>query len=434
MEADGLSQAGRRNLTILPAFSATAFFLYCWGTFSPPYRWLVDAQVAIADTYSELIAVPVFALLTMLVTGAIIGLVERTSAGVSYLRAEALVLLVLAGLSALAMLFAWQVWQDYAARPSLGDPAQLVDLDRGDTAELGNAHVRLIGRADFAGEVVLVRRGRRGTYREQYVPIVGARSGGAPVPVVATDLNRGEPLEGLLLKGALDTRTEYQLRRRGMAVVSDAFALTRRERDLEWPVTLAILFLVPVVITWPMILYQWLSGGYAREREAIAAGRAGPQTPSAPPPVDQSVPPSSVRSFAAAEASAAGLPEPPAGKALLCVLRDARVHGSAYYRIDLDGRCIADLRPRHYVCVPLSPGQHVIATNVRISLARSARTRVDVAVGEVLVFRMKMPMIGAPRLEPVESLGEIATALPTLRRVTPKVPSAAERGPDPLTV
>lgn len=430
--ADRLSQAGRRNLAILPAFLAAAAFLYCWAAFSPPYRWLIDAQIALAGTYSELVAVPVFAVLTMLAAGAITALVERTSAGVSYLRAEALVLVVLAGLSAAAVLFAWQVWQDYAARPSLSDPARVVDLDRDDMAGLGNAHVRLIGRADFAGEVVLVRRGRRGTYREGYVPVAGSRSGGA-VRVVATDLNRGAPPEGLLLKGALDTRIEYQLRRRGMAVVPDAFVLTTRERDLEWPVTLAILFLVPVVITWPMILYQWLSGGYAREREAIAAGTAGVVAAPAPRPVDQAVPLSSARPFGASAATAAGLPSPPQGKALLCVLRDAKVHGSAYYRIDLDGRRIADLKPRQYVCVPLSPGQHAVATNVRISLARSARIRLNVEAGEVLVFRMKMPFFGVPRLEAVDDLSEMATALPTLRRITAKAPRAAQPGPDPLT-
>lgn len=416
MEADRLSQAGRRNLAILPFFAAAAAFLYGWGTFSPPYRWLIDAQVALTGTYSELIAVPVFAVLLMLVAGVVTGLFEGAFAGVSYGRAESVVLLVLACLSGLAMLFAWTVWQDYAARPSLSDPVQIVDLDRIDEAGLRNAHVRLIGRADFGDKVRLVRRRRRGTFTEEYVPVVGTRSGSESVPVVATDLNRGAPLQGLLLKGALGRRTEYQLRRGGMPVTPDAFVLTTRERDMELPITLAIFFLVPVMITWPMVLYQWLSGGYARERESIAAGRAVPGAMPAARRVDQSVPLSPAQPVTASTATAAGLPEPLRGKALLCVLRDATVHGSAYYRIDVDGRRAADLKPRQYVCVPLSPGQHVVATNVRISLARSARIRLDVKAGEVLIFRVKTPMFGVPRLEPVADMAEVATVLPKLGR------------------
>lgn len=420
MAVDRLSQAGTRNLAILPAFVAAAAFFYWWGTFSPPYRWLIDAQVLLTGTYSELIAVPVFAVIMIVAASAVAAVFERSAIGVSYGRAEAVVLLVLAGLSVMAALFAWAVWQQYATRPTRNDPVQVVDLDRADLARLRNAHVRLIGRADFAAEVALTRRKRRGTYKEYYVPVVGRRGGGTSVSVVGTDLSRGDPLDGLLLRGGLGTRTEYQLRRGGMPVMPGAFILTNRERDLELPITLAIFFLVPVVITWPMILYQWLSGGYARERRAIAAGTAGPGAVSAPRPVDGSVPLSPARPATASDASAAGLPTPPKGMALLCVLRDARVHGSAYYRIDVDGRRVAELRPRQYVCIPLSPGQHVIATNIRISLARSARLRLDARAGEVFVFRMKMPLLGAPRLEAVESLDEVGAVLPKLGLVTPR--------------
>lgn len=432
MGADRLSQAGWRNLAILPGFVAAAAFVYGWSTFAPPYRWLIDAQIALAGTYSELIAVPLFAMLMLLLAGVVTKLLGRTVTGITYGGVERVVMLVLAALSGLAVLFAWSVWQDYAARPLLSDPVQIIDLDGADLRGLRNVHARLIGRADFTKAVILTRRGRRKTYREQYVPIV-RRSGATAVRVVATDLNRGDPLDGLLLKGALGRRTEYQLRRSGMEVVPDAFVLTTRMRDMEGPITLAILFLVPVLITWPMILYQWLSGGYAREREAIAAGTAGPNAVPVPRSVDQSVPLSVAPPVSAATADAAGLPAPPAGKALLCVLRDARVHGSAYYRIDVDGRRVTDLKPRQYVCIPLSPGQHIVATNVRISLARSARLRLEVAAGEVLVFRMKMPVFGAPRLEPVADMAEVARVLPELRRVMPKAPRAAPPGPDPLT-
>jgi hypothetical protein len=422
MEPDRLSKAGTRNLSIMPFFVAFLAFFYWALRFSGPYRWLADLQMLAIGTYSEWVSAPVLAVILLVLAGAVSSWIVKTSRGISYGTSEGFVLLTLAALSAFGLMFAWDTAQAYWGMPSADDPVEVIDLDRVDPSELRSGHVRLVGRLDSEREVEIWRSSRRwfDGYTEVYVPVVGLRSAFSAGPVlVVTDHAPSPDGTGYLIANGLETRIRYEILRAGVPLVREPFLLTGRSRDMELQITVSVLMVAMMLIMWPMILYKWLSGEFAEERARIAEGAGAMPPPPAAPVVEQSLPVGGGKAFSAASASVVGFPAPPAGMGLLCVLRDAKVHGQSYQRINVDGARAAVLKPRQYVCIPLIPGEHEVATNVRVSLVPSKRIRVSIGAGEVLVYRIKMPFIGVPYLEPLEEIVSLTGTLGALKRVQP---------------
>lgn len=107
---------------------------------------------------------------------------------------------------------------------------------------------------------------------------------------------------------------------------------------------------------------------------------------------------------------------PPAGAALLCVLRDEpNFSSTSYKRVDVDGQRVADLKANRYTVVALSPGPHTLAVNTRISLTRDIVARFEVAAGEVVAYRLHIPFFAPMWLERTPDIAGVRAALPRLK-------------------
>ena len=276
MAAEGLSRAGVRNLQAMPLLVALLCFVYWTIGFSGPYRWLIDLQMMIAGMYTEFVAIPLLFIALLGTATAMTKWIGRVAGGISYGRAELLVMLVLVGLTAFAILNAWNVGSRYLKAPGFGDPVVVVDLARVDRAQLRSAHVRVLGRVDTARRTGIWRYGRGRRLRaelETYVPVVASRGALASAPpAIVADFDPPGEIEGLLLAGGLDTRTRYRLRVAGLPVDADTFLLSQRTKTLEGEIIGAAIMAGLALLVWAMILHAWLSGTYARERREIASG------------------------------------------------------------------------------------------------------------------------------------------------------------------
>lgn len=263
------ADAGTTNAVVLAILVAAALTGWWWASFSGPFLWLIDLQRQYFGSYRELPAAIALGIATLSAAGVAAAFLRRLPGSV----AGAFVTVVLVLASAVALVKAWQLWEEAAHMPGRDDPLQVVDLDRLGDAPLPTGHVRLIGIPDRPRQVLVHSGGRRGIGDrwDGYVPMTSRRGSDPAVPVriVATsggsetDAAQGVPdnPDGVLLADGLDTRTRYELRQQGLTLAERPFVLFWPGEDVSFDHYLeAALLALFVVLCWSLQAYQWVTG------------------------------------------------------------------------------------------------------------------------------------------------------------------------------
>ncbi|CAN5338692.1 hypothetical protein BH10PSE13_BH10PSE13_19180 [soil metagenome] len=146
------------------------------------------------------------------------------------------VVLLIAGIGALVRA---------AHRPTLDDPVQQVDLAKLGTAPPPIGHVQLLGIADNARTLAIVREGRRGSSEDSFTPVVAPGGAGASQPLrfflsghrldpAGPPPTMSDDPEGLLTADALPGDARSAFERQGVRIADPAYVLDRSGIDARF--------------------------------------------------------------------------------------------------------------------------------------------------------------------------------------------------------
>ncbi|CAN5392604.1 hypothetical protein BH10PSE17_BH10PSE17_09590 [soil metagenome] len=303
---------------IVDVFVAALAALGWWFTFSGPFRWAIDLQLAHFGDYSES--------LTALGVGIAIyfpiwfceSVVRRVFSewvpelSLSWCFGAVFVVAMFAG-TAFGLYQAWDLWEPEHPVPSTRDPLQVVDLDQLGDSPLPTGHVRLIGLVDRSRQAVFHFTGRRGLggHSESWQPVVArlAYDPHAPVLIVATrhgsfddEVAPGVPdsPEGMLSVSDIDTSTIYEMKRRGINLAARSYTFNwpgnphGTSLDTRWVSVLIVLGL----------LGCWGAGAYNTMKQNRSQTRAPASAPAPLPVASVAAPAADLDPVTGAEAPA----------------------------------------------------------------------------------------------------------------------------------
>lgn len=258
-----------RNLSALLVGAIACEFLWSWFNFSGPFRKLVDLQLGWSGTYSETLTAIALGLVAAVGAGIAVVVLERLLPHPPAVAIDVLVALVLLAVTCGMLVEAKQLWREADSLPTVQDPVREVDLGALGDADPPTGHVRLLGTPVRDRTVTMRSHNRAASRLDVYAPMSDGRPVAAAAPVRllvstggANDTALAHPIpsnpQGVLLAGALDTRTIYELRAAGLPVADHPFVLFWPGRDVDDDARIEALLLgVPALLFWPFALADW---------------------------------------------------------------------------------------------------------------------------------------------------------------------------------